>query len=72
MIIGLNYGIATLINHYTLRMVMAAFKSLPWRLMPFLHYAVELIFLRQVGGSYIFVHRLLMEHFAAIYSEGEK
>ena len=26
--------------------------------------AVELIFLRRVGGSFIFVHRLLMEYFA--------
>jgi hypothetical protein len=28
-----------------------------------------LIFLRRVGGGYIFVHRLLMEHFAEIYVE---
>jgi hypothetical protein len=26
-------------------------------------------FLRRVGGGYIFVHRLLMEHFAEMYVE---
>ncbi|MDP1546822.1 MAG: hypothetical protein Q8L87_12425 [Anaerolineales bacterium] len=30
---------------------------------------VDLIFLRRVGGGYIFVHRLLMEHFAEMYVE---
>jgi len=28
----------------------------------------ERIFLRKVGGGYIFVHRLLMEHFAGMES----
>jgi hypothetical protein len=27
------------------------------------------IFLRRVGSGYIFIHRLLMEHFAAMYPE---
>jgi hypothetical protein len=26
----------------------------------------ERIFLRRVGGGYIFIHRMLMEHFAAM------
>lgn len=30
---------------------------------------VDLIFLRRVGGGYIFVHRLLMEHFAEMSVE---
>jgi eukaryotic-like serine/threonine-protein kinase len=42
---------------------------LPWRLIPFLDHCVDLIFLRRVGGGYIFVHRLLMEHFAEMYVE---
>jgi hypothetical protein len=37
--------------------------------MPFLDHHVDSIFLRRVGGGYIFVHRLLMEHFAEMYSE---
>jgi hypothetical protein len=35
----------------------------------FLDHCVDLIFLRRVGGGYIFVHRLLMEHFAEMYVE---
>jgi hypothetical protein len=31
--------------------------------------STERIFLRKVGGGYIFVHRLLMEHFASLYAE---
>lgn len=34
------------------------------------HYTTERIFLRKVGGGYIFVHRLLMEYFASLY-QGE-
>lgn len=33
---------------------------------------VCLIFLRRVGGGYIFIHRLLMEHFAEMYVETPK
>jgi hypothetical protein len=30
---------------------------------------LDLIFLRRVSDGYIFVHRLLMEHFAEMYVE---
>ena len=42
---------------------------LPRNLIPFLDYCTERIFLRKVGGGYIFVHRMLMEHFAAMVEE---
>jgi hypothetical protein len=29
----------------------------------------DLVFVRRVGGGYIFVHCLLMEYFAAMYKE---
>ena len=61
---GLVYGAADLIRHYSIRWVLASHELLPRRLIPFLDYAVDLIFLRHVGGSYIFIHRLIMEHFA--------
>ena len=32
----------------------------------FLDYAARLVFLQKVGGGYIFIHRLLLEHFAAM------
>jgi hypothetical protein len=43
--------------------------SLPLRLVPFLDECAERIFLRKVGGGYIFVHRLLMEHFASLHEK---
>jgi hypothetical protein len=61
---GESYGGFTLIQHYALRLLLARNNLLPWRLVPFLDHCVDLIFLRRVGGGYIFVHRLLMEHFA--------
>jgi len=69
MLFGLNYGGMFLIQHYTLRLILARNNLLPWRLVPFLDHCVDLIFLRRVGGGYIFVHRLLMEHFAEMYVE---
>jgi len=68
LIAGNNGGIY-LIQHYTLRFILARNNLLPWRLVPFLDHCVDLIFLRRVGGGYIFVHRLLMEHFAEMYVE---
>lgn len=68
---GLFFGILGLIQHHILRLLLTKDKILPKRLISFLNYAVDLIFLRRVGGSYIFVHRLLMEHFAEMYVEKE-
>jgi hypothetical protein len=59
------------ISHYTLRILMHRNDFMPWKYIPFLDYCTNLIFLRRVGGGYIFVHRLLMEHFAAMYAEPE-
>jgi len=74
LICGLSFGIIyyggnTLLRHYTLRFILARNNLLPWRLVPFLDHCVDLIFLRRVGGGYIFIHRLLMEHFAEMYVE---
>lgn len=70
---GLLHGAGIAIfQHYSLRFVLAFNKILPWKLVPFLDYCTDLIFLRRVGGGYIFVHRLLMEHFAEMYDENNK
>ncbi|MEH2253717.1 hypothetical protein [Nostoc sp.] len=45
--------------------VILSFKgNIPWNYDCFLNYATERIFLQKVGGGYIFIHRLLLEHFA--------
>jgi hypothetical protein len=39
---------------------------LPWRLVPWLDEMVARGLLRRVGGGYIFIHRSLLEYFAAL------
>jgi len=69
LLFGLEWGGIAFIQHYILRFTLSRNNILPWRLVPFLDHCVDLIFLRRVGGGYIFIHRLLMEHFAEIYVE---
>jgi hypothetical protein len=66
-LIGLITGGQAVINHYALRFIFYLNHQIAWNYIPFLDHCVDLIFLRRVGGGYIFVHRLLMEHFAAMY-----
>ena len=65
MLAGLWYGGLDVIQHYSLRFVLTILRYTPWNYSHFLDYAAERIFLRKVGGGYIFIHRLLMDHFAA-------
>ena len=58
-----NGGIAC-IKHFTLRLILYFNNYIPWNYARFLDYAAERIFLQKVGGGYIFIHRMLMEHFA--------
>ncbi len=37
---------------------------MPWRYARLLNYAADLLFLRRVGGGFIFVHPLLQEYLA--------
>jgi len=46
--------------------------SLPRRLVPFLDHAAERIFLRKVGGGYIFIHRMLLDYFAALHAKDKR
>jgi hypothetical protein len=66
LLIALWYGGLDVIQHLVLRGILARRGCTPWRYARFLDYAAERIFLRKVGGGYIFVHRLLMEHFASL------
>jgi hypothetical protein len=69
---ALRVGGRAVLQHYTLRYLLYRNNSLPFRLVPFLDYCAERIFLCKVGGGYIFIHRLLMEHFASLYTEQPK
>jgi adenylate kinase family enzyme len=65
LILGLLFGggIAC-IQHFSLRLILWGKGFIPSNFARFLDYASERIFLQKVGGSYIFVHRMLVEHFA--------
>lgn len=76
--LGLSAGLIALLwfggldvtQHYTLRFMFRRKDHIPRNYDHFLDYAAKLIFLRKVGGGYIFIHRLLLEHFAAMHDEG--
>ena len=53
-------------KHLVIRFFLHIRHYTPLNYARFLDYCADLIFLRKVGGGYIFVHRLLMEHFAAL------
>ena len=57
-------GVEACVKHFIIRILLFQRGSIPWNYAHFLNYATERIFLQKVGGGYIFVHRLLLEHFA--------
>ncbi|MBW4511934.1 MAG: NACHT domain-containing protein [Scytonematopsis contorta HA4267-MV1] len=68
LLLGLIFGGGTAcIRHFTLRFILNRNNYIPWNYAHFLNYASELVFLQKVGGGYIFIHRMLLEHFAQMY-----
>ncbi|MBT9317391.1 protein kinase domain-containing protein [Leptothoe spongobia] len=68
---GLAFGFAAgggeaLIKHVLLRLILTVSGITPWNYSKFLDYATTSIFLQKVGGGYLFIHRLLLEHFASL------
>jgi len=77
LIVGLMVGLSTsliggdnsglvCIQHFILRVILWWKGYIPWNYARFLDYATERIFLQKVGGGYIFIHRLLLEHYASM------
>ncbi|MEH2061247.1 MAG: NACHT domain-containing protein [Nostoc sp.] len=60
---SLRGGLLDCIRHIQLRLFLTIRNHAPWNYARFLDYATERLFLQKVGGSYIFVHRMLLEHF---------
>jgi hypothetical protein len=67
---ALWYGGLDALRHYLLRLLAVWLGYMPRRCAHFLEYCSKLVFLRRVGGGYIFIHRMLLEHLAAMW-EGE-
>ncbi len=67
LLIGLfSPGAIACVQHFTLRLILYCSGKIPWNYARFLDHATGLIFLQKVGGGYIFIHRLLLEHFAQL------
>jgi len=63
---GLISGGYACIQHYVLRLLLWRDDFAPLRYVRFLDYATDLLFLHKIGGGYMFVHRMVLEHFAAL------
>jgi eukaryotic-like serine/threonine-protein kinase len=63
---GLVSGLGAFFQHFALRFWLWCRGSLPWNLIAFLDEAADRLLLHKVGGGYIFVHRLLLDYFAAL------
>ncbi|MDF5716362.1 MAG: hypothetical protein PUP93_21400, partial [Rhizonema sp. NSF051] len=65
--LGINEGSGIVsIQHLILRVVLWYKGDIPWNYARFLNYATERIFLQDIGNSYTFIHRMLLEHFTQI------
>ena len=62
------YGGIFAIQHSTIRVLLwiKGCTPRPRRYDDFLDYAAQRIFLRKLGGGYMFIHRTFMEHIAAL------
>ncbi|MBF2002889.1 MAG: protein kinase [Synechococcales cyanobacterium M58_A2018_015] len=54
------------VKHWVLRRQLYRQGNIPWDYSQFLDEMTARVFLQKVGGGYIFIHRLLMEHFARL------
>jgi hypothetical protein len=66
LVFGLFGGGLFCLKHLVLRLVLWMTRSAPVNYVRFLDHAVERLFLRKVGGGYIFIHRMLLEYFALL------
>jgi eukaryotic-like serine/threonine-protein kinase len=63
---GLLNGGGAYLRHLLLRALLVRNGVAPWNYVAFLDHAAERILLRKAGGGFLFVHRMLLEYFAAL------
>ena len=68
---GLNYGGGACLQHLVLRLLIYRNGTAPWNYARFLDSCADRILLRKIGGGYIFIHRMLMDYFAALEPDDE-
>jgi hypothetical protein len=64
-VLGAGGGLAC-IQHFRLRIILTCHHKIPWNLARFLTYCHDRRLLQQIGGRYRFIHRELLDHFAAM------
>ncbi|QUY44780.1 NACHT domain-containing protein [Acaryochloris marina] len=63
---GLLGGGTTCLRHFSLRVMLYRMRYIPWDYARFLDDSVNCLFLQKIGDGYIFIHRMLLEHFASM------
>ena len=66
--IGLLHGGLACFQHIGVRSLLLYNGSTPWRFVRFLDLAADRVFLHKVGGGYIYIHRMMLDYFAALHS----
>ncbi|MEM1241713.1 MAG: NACHT domain-containing protein [Cyanobacteria bacterium P01_H01_bin.26] len=66
LLFALISGVSASIRHCILRLTLYRMGHIPWNYAQFLDSSADRLFLQKVGGGYIFIHRTLLEHFAAM------
>ena len=73
LVVGLLAGMAgggeECVRYVVLRVLLIGSGSTPWNYVKFLDHATDRLLLRKVGGGYVFLHRMLLDYFAARYVE---
>ena len=72
LVVGLRAGGEACLRHLVLRLLLVRNGIAPWNYVKFLDHAADRVLLRKVGGGYMFIHRMLLEWFAARYVEPGK
>ncbi len=71
LIVALIFGGLAVIQHIMLRLMLYRSGSAPLNLAKFLDHSCDLIFMRRIGGGFIFVHRYLADHFSSLWKGQE-
>lgn len=66
MLAWLLMGGLAVLQHYCLRFILWRTGAFPLKIVRFLEDATDCVLLYRVGGGYMFIHRLLLEHFASL------
>jgi hypothetical protein len=62
---GMEKGGYFLLNHYATRLLLWKKRVMPWNYLRFLDAAADRVLLNKAGASYMFLHRMLLDYFAA-------